>query len=133
MRRRTLLLALNAPLAIPLALLLVAAFLVTAVAGGDVLHALKATDAGFRDFGEAYFSMIEPGAIKAWKMHRRMTLNLVVPIGIVRFAFAAHGAAETREETIGDSNYARLTVPPGIALTVMLMQPSVRPRCEVSE
>jgi dTDP-4-dehydrorhamnose 3,5-epimerase len=85
-----------------------------AVAGGDVLHALKATDAGFRNFGEAYFSMVQPGAIKAWKMHRRMTLNLVVPIGTVRFAFAAEGGAPSREETIGDSNYARLTVPPGI-------------------
>ena len=29
------------------------------VAGGDVLHALKKTDEGFVDFGEAYFSFIE--------------------------------------------------------------------------
>jgi len=28
------------------------------VAGGDVLHAMKSTDADFRCFGEAYFSMI---------------------------------------------------------------------------
>ncbi len=55
------------------------------VIGGDVLHALKCTDTGFQGFGEAYFSMAEAGAVKAWKLHRRMTLNLVVPVGEVRF------------------------------------------------
>ncbi len=84
------------------------------VAGGDVLHALKSTDAGFRGFGEAYFSIIEAGAVKAWKMHRRMTLNLVVPMGEVRFVFLAGSLQAKREETIGGSNYARLSVPPGI-------------------
>lgn len=84
------------------------------VVGGDVLHALKRTDDGFVDFGEAYFSMVEVGAIKAWKRHRRMTLNLIVPVGDVRFAFFAEHGTTWREELIGSSNYARLTVPPGI-------------------
>jgi dTDP-4-dehydrorhamnose 3,5-epimerase len=85
------------------------------VKGGDVLHALKRTDAGFRDFGEAYFSLIQFGSVKAWKLHRRMTLNLIVPVGSVRFVFLADdGSGACREETIGESNYARLTVPPGI-------------------
>lgn len=85
-----------------------------AVAGGDVLHALKRTDAGFRDFGEAYFSMVEASAVKAWKLHQRITLNLVVPIGEVRFVFYAEDGRARREETIGVSNYARLTVPPRV-------------------
>ena len=85
-----------------------------AVAGGDVLHALKCTEEGFRGFGEAYFSMVEPGAVKAWKMHRRMTLNLVVPMGEVRFVFLSADGEARREITIGNSNYVRLTVPPGI-------------------
>jgi dTDP-4-dehydrorhamnose 3,5-epimerase len=84
------------------------------VLGGDVLHALKRTDDGFLDFGEAYFSMVEFGAVKAWKLHRRMTLNLVVPVGEVRFVFFAEDGKTRREDTIGISNYARLTVPPGI-------------------
>ena len=33
--------------------------------GGDVLHALKSTEVSFKGFGEAYFSWVEPGAIKA--------------------------------------------------------------------
>lgn len=84
------------------------------VPGGDVLHALKCTDDGFRGFGEAYFSTVEAGAIKAWKLHRRMTLNLVVPIGEVRFVFIPEDDQTWQTETIGISNYARLTVPPKI-------------------
>lgn len=86
-----------------------------ATPGGDVMHAMKRSDPGFTDFGEAYFSWIEPGAVKAWKLHKRMTLNLVVPVGSVRFVChlpATDGGF--RSEEIGDANYARLTVPPGI-------------------
>ena len=86
-----------------------------ATPGGDVMHAMKAEDAGFCGFGEAYFSWVENGAIKAWKQHQRMTLNLVVPIGKVRFVFFEEdSSANFRQEIIGDSRYARLTVPPGI-------------------
>lgn len=84
------------------------------VPGGDVLHALKRTDEGFRDFGEAYFSSVEVGAVKAWKLHRRMTLNLVVPVGEVRVVFFEEGGMGPRVETIGVSKYARLTVPPKV-------------------
>ena len=84
------------------------------VSGGDVLHALKCTDDGFKDFGEAYFSIVEFGAIKAWKMHTEMTLNLIVPIGKVRFVFRADDSNNGREELIGAANYSRLSVPPGI-------------------
>ena len=55
--------------------------------GGDVLHALKSSDTGFNGFGEVYFSWIDQSAIKAWKCHLRMTLNLMVPMGKVRFVF----------------------------------------------
>lgn len=83
--------------------------------GGDVLHAIKRTDPGYVDFGEAYFSWVNAGATKAWKMHSRMTLNLVVPLGMVRFVFHLPDAAEGfRVEEIGESRYARLTVPPGL-------------------
>jgi len=83
------------------------------VAGGDVLHAIKKTDLGFNQFGEAYFSMIEKGLIKPWKRHLRMTLNLVVPLGEVRFVFVDDVGCK-REEIIGLQKYSRLTVPPGI-------------------
>ena len=41
------------------------------VPGGDVLHGMKSSDSGYLDFGEAYFSEVEPGAVKAWKRHKK--------------------------------------------------------------
>jgi len=83
------------------------------VLGGDVLQAMKQSDPGFVDFGEVYFSKIEKGAVKAWKRHLRMTLNIVVPVGAVQFVFVDDEGV-TREEVAGAVEYIRLTVPPGI-------------------
>ena len=81
--------------------------------GGDVLHGIKCNDPGYVEFGEAYFSIIEMGAVKAWKRHLRMTLNFVVPVGLVHFVFMDSTGA-IREEVAGVDHYVRLTVPPGI-------------------
>jgi len=84
------------------------------VAGGDVMHAMKNTDAGFAGYGESYFSWIKCDVVKAWKQHAQMTLNLVVPVGQVRFVFFSQDKPnQFREERIGNDNYARITVPPG--------------------
>lgn len=82
--------------------------------GGDVLHAMKQSDAGYAGFGEAYFSWVGEGSVKAWKRHARMTMNLIVPLGKVRFVFHVDGGDEFRVEEIGVDGYARITVPPGI-------------------
>ena len=85
--------------------------------GGDVLHAMKASDKGYSGFGEAYFSWINSGTIKAWKRHTRMVMNLVVPVGTVRFVFHLDNDRLTqnfRVIDIGRGNYARITVPSGI-------------------
>ena len=83
--------------------------------GGDVMHALKNSDNGFNGFGEVYFSWVEHGAIKAWKYHQRMVLNLVVPKGEVNIVFHLTNQKNNfRTENIGEERYLRLTVPPGI-------------------
>lgn len=85
--------------------------------GGDVLKVFTKEDTGFVDFGEAYFSIVNPGAIKGWKRHHEMTLNLVVPSGKVRVVFFdkdESGQSFFRIEEIGNDHYARITVPPGI-------------------
>ena len=46
------------------------------VPDGDILHGMKKTDVGYKDFGEIYFSYILKDKIKAWKIHKKMTLNL---------------------------------------------------------
>ena len=67
--------------------------------GGDVMHGLKKSDNGFNGFGEVYFSWVEQRAIKAWKCHQRITLNLLVPLGEVRFVFfSKERLAEQKEE-----------------------------------
>lgn len=84
------------------------------VSGGNVLQALRADGEGFAGFGEAYFSLLMPGATKAWKRHRRMTLNLVVPLGRVAVAVIDEEARRGRIYELGPESYARLTVPPGL-------------------
>ena len=52
---------------------------------GDIYHAMKKSDIGFENFGEAYFSTIIKNDIKGWKKHTKMTLNLIVPSGEIEF------------------------------------------------
>jgi len=52
---------------------------------GAVLHMLRADSPVMTGFGEIYFSEINPGVVKAWKRHHRMTQRLTVPVGRVRF------------------------------------------------
>ena len=85
--------------------------------GGDILHAMKVGDDGYADFGEAYFSTVEYSSVKAWKRHREMVLNLVVPVGEVRFVIYddrqnSSTVGVFQEITLSKKNYARLTVPP---------------------
>ncbi len=83
---------------------------------GDVLHGLKASDPAFQGFGEAYFSIVQSGAVKSWRKHLRMTLNLVVPVGAVRFVLVDDRgqSIQLATTTLDADNYARLTVPPGL-------------------
>lgn len=86
---------------------------------GSVFHGIKKTDKGFKEFGEVYFSSVTKDSIKAWKLHKQMTLNLIVPVGSVLFCFV-----DVRENSstfndnfkivLSKKTYFRLTVPPGI-------------------
>jgi dTDP-4-dehydrorhamnose 3,5-epimerase len=87
------------------------------VAAGNVLHVMKSNEPGYMGFGEAYFSTIIPGQIKAWKRHKQMTLNLAVPAGMIRFVIyddrdGSPRIGQFQEITISRNNYTRLTVPP---------------------
>jgi len=84
---------------------------------GNVLQSIKKDDIGFCGFGECYFSYVNYDAIKAWKRHKKMTLNLTVPIGKIKFVIY-----DDRKESFTNglyqeiiltlSNYHRLTIPP---------------------
>lgn len=80
--------------------------------GGEVLRALRSDEPGFVGVGEAYFSRVNPGAVRAWKLHTEMTINVVVPVGHARFVVALDGSFEIHD--LGpDHAYGRLTVQPG--------------------
>jgi len=86
---------------------------------GSVMHGLKKGDNGFVDFGEVYFSTVKQSTIKAWKLHKIMTLNLIVPVGKVLFYFLDMRENSTTYKKpykiiLSQSPYFRLTVPPGI-------------------
>lgn len=83
-----------------------------ATEGGEVLKALRSDEAVFDGFHEAYFSRLDPGSIRAWKLHTEMTVNVVVPVGQVRFVVAID--SDYRQFDLGpDHDYGRLTIPPG--------------------
>ncbi len=87
---------------------------------GDVWHAIKSSDGEYVGFGEAYFSFIKKGKIKGWKKHKKATLNLVVPIGEIKF-YAYDENSRDRKSclinfNLSEDNYSRLTIPPGIWL-----------------
>ena len=88
------------------------------VKGGDVLHAMKSSDDGFVGFGEAYFSVIDYGVIKAWKRHKKMQVNFIVPRGRIRFVLCDNQDGRKvnnyQEVILSLNNYSRLTIPPMI-------------------
>ena len=84
---------------------------------GKVMHMLRSTDPVFKSFGEIYFSCVYPNAIKAWHLHKQMTLNYAVPHGQIKFVLyddrndsATKG--EIQEIFLGPENYCLVTVPP---------------------
>ena len=83
------------------------------VEGGDVYHFIKSSSPGYKGFGEVYISFINKGCKKDWKLHKKMTLNLIVPIGEVNFKFQNFDKNEDIIEiTISPKNYKRITVEP---------------------
>ena len=87
---------------------------------GAVLHMLRSDAPGFTQFGECYFSELVSGAVKAWKLHRRQTQNLAVPVGRIRLVlFDVRESSPTfgqlRVVEMGRPDaYFRVRIPPGI-------------------
>lgn len=84
---------------------------------GAVFHMLREDSDGFERFGEIYFSMVYPGAIKAWHLHKEMTLNYAVPVGMVKLVcYDDREGSSTRgnllELHVGELNYCLVTIPP---------------------
>ena len=83
---------------------------------GDIFHAMKKTSDGYEGFGEAYFSTINKGDIKNWRKHTKMTLNIVVPIGEIKFVVYNEKIKNFFSVKLSQNNYQRLTIKPGLWL-----------------
>ena len=81
---------------------------------GDLFHGMKKSDNGYDGFGEAYFSTINQNDIKGWKKHKKMTLNLIVPVGEINFVVYNEETKDFFSVTLSQNNYRRLTVKPNL-------------------
>lgn len=81
---------------------------------GDIFHGMKKSDIGYDGFGEAYFSTINQDDIKGWKKHTKMTLNLIVPVGEIKFVVYDEETKEFFSVKLSQNNYQRLTVKPNV-------------------
>ena len=81
---------------------------------GNIFHIIKSKSDGYAGFGEAYFSAVKFKAIKAWKMHHEMTLNLLVVSGKVKFVI--YDEKDDRnifdQHVLSSNENYRLTIPP---------------------
>ncbi|MBW1909669.1 MAG: dTDP-4-dehydrorhamnose 3,5-epimerase family protein [Deltaproteobacteria bacterium] len=84
---------------------------------GAVLHMLRADSPLFLKFGEVYFSEVFPGAVKAWKRHKKMTQLFAVPVGQIDLVIYDDrpGSATKGKQVvlkIGRDNYQLVKIPP---------------------
>lgn len=84
---------------------------------GKVLHMLRSDSPVFTRFGEIYFSIVNSGAVKAWKKHFKMAQHFAVPVGKIRLVFyddrkgsATYNKVEVLD--IGEDHYCLVKIPP---------------------
>ncbi|MDR2605601.1 MAG: dTDP-4-dehydrorhamnose 3,5-epimerase family protein [Desulfovibrio sp.] len=110
---------------------------VIATAGGPVLRMLRADSPHFSAFGEIYFSVVNPGAVKAWKRHRLQEQNVACPSGLILLvAYDGRESSPTfgtlASYTLGlPDNYRLLRIPPGVlyGFTALSAYPAVLANC----
>jgi dTDP-4-dehydrorhamnose 3,5-epimerase len=86
---------------------------------GKVMHMLREDSTVFSRFGEIYFSCTHPGVVKAWHLHKEMTLNYAVIQGEIKFVLyddrlGSPSCGQIQEFFISPENYMLVTVPPMI-------------------
>ena len=87
---------------------------------GKIMHLMKSTDPHFTGFGEIYFSCAWHGTVKAWHVHRSMTVNNAVISGRAKLVMYdrrkdSPTVGELQEVFMGEDNYVLVQIPPGIA------------------
>ena len=86
---------------------------------GTIMHMLRRSDPHFLEFGEIYFATIFPGVIKAWHLHKVMTLNYACVHGRVKLVIydgrdGSPTQGEVMEVFLGPDNYSLVQIPPNL-------------------
>ena len=86
---------------------------------GKIMHMMRSDSPCFEKFGEIYFSVVCPGAIKGWHIHKRMTLNYAVVEGMIKLVLYddrknSKTKGELMEIFMGESNYCLVKIPHGV-------------------
>ena len=84
---------------------------------GKILHMLKASDKNFKKFGEIYFSYVFPKKIKAWHIHKKMTLNYVAAYGKIKLVLYddrkdSKTFGQIQEIFLSNDNHVLVSIPP---------------------
>jgi dTDP-4-dehydrorhamnose 3,5-epimerase len=86
---------------------------------GKIMHFMRNDDQNFTKFGEVYFSYTYPNTVKAWHLHKKMTVNYVCIYGKIKLVlFDDRKKSKTKghlqEIFMTQENYALVSVPPGV-------------------
>ena len=86
---------------------------------GMIMHMLRADEACFEKFGEIYFSIGLPGAIKGWHKHIRQSQNYAVIQGMIKLVLfdereKSSSYGRLLEIFTGEDHYELIHIPPGV-------------------
>ena len=84
---------------------------------GKIMHMMRNDSPYFDKFGEIYFSTVNPGVIKGWHIHKKMTLNYAVVFGMIKLVLyddrkGSKTKGEVMEIFMGPDNYCLVKIPP---------------------
>ncbi len=86
---------------------------------GQVMRMLRSDDPLFKGFGEVYFSVTNPGVVKGWKKHLKMTQHFAVPRGNIKLVLydgrkVSATCGKVQEVLMGEDNYQLVRIPADI-------------------
>ena len=81
---------------------------------GNILRGFRKSINSKFFFSEIYFSKIKYDKVKGWKYHKKMRMELYVPVGKVEFVFFDQNKNIFKKIIVGEKNYKKIIVPPKI-------------------
>lgn len=81
---------------------------------GNIIKFMKKSDNNYMKFGEVYFTWIKKSYLKGWKFHKKMHMNLTVPVGKIRCFFYDKNTNKKIVFNLSEKKSGTLYVPPKI-------------------